>query len=395
MKNRLITPEGTKDFLYEEAITRKNVEQKLKVLYEHRGFFEVVTPSLEFLDVFNLKGHSIPTEYMYKLTDNKGRLMVLRPDSTMPIARLIATRLKGEKLPLRLYYNQSVHLTARSTSGRSDETKQVGIELIGKNSLKADLEVITTATQSLVECGQDTYRLEIGHIGIFNTLVNALNTSDDNKEEIRILIESKNYPALNDLLDKLGDSYEINVIKQLPRLFGGKDVFKKASEIIRDKATIEILKYLETIYDNLLKLGLSEKITVDLGIVNRTDYYTGVVFKGYIEGHGEEVLSGGRYDSLISKFGEDTPAIGFAINVDAVAKALLQTEKPIIAVAKILVFAQDGYEIEGIKHFQKLSSKTICEFSIFDTLDETKAYASEKGISKIDVVSEKIVTINV
>lgn len=392
-KNRLITPEGTKDYLYEEAMTRKSVEMKLRELYEHRGFYEVVTPGLEFLDVFNVKGHSIPIEYMYKLVDTKGRLMVLRPDSTMPIARLIATRLKSEQLPIRLYYNQAVYSATRSMSGRSDEIMQTGIELIGKSSLKADLEVITTAMQALLKCNQKTFRLEIGHIGIFNTLVNALNIDDEIKEQIRLFIESKNYPALNDLLDSLGDSYEVSVIKQLPRLFGDKNVFKKAAAIINDKETIAILNYLEKIYENLQKLGLSDRITVDLGIVNRTDYYTGVVFKGYIEGWGEEVLSGGRYNSLISQFGKDVGAIGFAINVDAVAKALLKEYKPPIIPASVIVFCEEGYEIEGIRYLQELSEQTICEFSIFDTLEETKQYAIAKDIVKIAIVGKEVETI--
>ncbi|WMJ23637.1 ATP phosphoribosyltransferase regulatory subunit [Paludicola sp. MB14-C6] len=395
VKNRLITPEGTKDYLFEEAMVRNNIEHKLRQLYEHHGFYEVVTPSLEFLDVFQVEGHSIPLEYMYKLTDHKGRLMVLRPDSTMPIARLMATRLKGAKLPLRLYYNQAVHFTTRSMSGRSDEIMQAGIELIGQSSLKADLEVISTAIQSFVQCNQHTFRIEIGHIGIFNTLMNSLHIPEEIKEEIRLLIESKNYPALNDLLDKLGNQYEVSVIKQLPRLFGGKEVFKKAASLINDNATIEILNYLETIYDNLLELNLQDKITVDLGIVNRADYYTGVVFKGYIEGHGEEVLSGGRYDSLLSKFGEDMGAIGFAINIDAVAKASINERKPIIPIAKVIVYAEEGYEMKGIRYLEQISKDIKCEYSIFETLEETIIYAKERCINRIDIVSDQIKTIEI
>lgn len=89
LKNQLITPEGTKDFLFEEAAVREEVETLLHTLFKTRGFSEVITPGLEFLDVFSVKGHSIPVEYMYKLSDHKGRLMVLRPDSTMPIGKTL------------------------------------------------------------------------------------------------------------------------------------------------------------------------------------------------------------------------------------------------------------------------------------------------------------------
>lgn len=394
MKNRLITPEGTKDYLFEEAVARKRVEHKLKNLYEQRGFSQVITPSLEFLDVFTVKGHGIPVEYMYKLTDKKGRLMVFRPDSTMPIARLVSTRLKSETLPLRLYYNQAVYSTTRSMSGSSDEIMQTGVELIGKSSLKADIEVISIAIQALLECKQDNFRLEIGHIGIFNTLIGSLKLDEEIKEQIRLLIESKNYPSLNDLLDSLGNSHEISVIKQLPRLFGTEEVFKKASELINDEETRGILSYLENLYIKLKELGFIENITVDLGIVNQTDYYTGVVFKGYIEGYGKEVLSGGRYDSLLSQFGESAGAIGFAINVDAVASALIKENNPRVAVADIIVFSEQGYEIEGIRYIKQISSDKICEYSIFDTLEETRQYAKTKGIKEIHIVSAEILIDN-
>lgn len=388
-KNLLITPEGTKDYLFEEVTTRKSVEKKLSCLFSHRGFYEVVTPSLEFLDVFSVKGHGIPVECMMKLSDAKGRLMVLRPDSTMPIARLAATRLKSETLPLRLYYNQSVISTTRTMSGQSNEIMQMGVELIGKSSLKADLEIISMAINALINCKQDTFRIEIGHIGIFNTIINRLNIEDELKEQIRNLIESKNYPALNDILDTV-DSYEANVIKQLPRLFGDKDVFKKAAEIINDSETIEILNYLENLYNNLKKLGLSDKISVDLGIVNRTDYYTGVVFKGYIEGHGEAVLSGGRYDSLLSQFGEDIGAIGFAINIDAVSRAVLIANNSTLKTVEILVYSEQGYEIEGLRHLQEISQSNLCEYCIYDTLDEAKQYAKSKNIKQINIVTDTV-----
>ena len=123
-QNRLITPEGTKDYLFEEAVLRRNIENKLRDAFAFRGYHEVVTPALEFLDVFTTSENGMPIEQMYKLSDAKGRLMVLRPDSTMPIARLCATRLKNEKLPLRLYYNQPVYSVTPSLRGRSDEMLQ-------------------------------------------------------------------------------------------------------------------------------------------------------------------------------------------------------------------------------------------------------------------------------
>ena len=199
----LITPEGTKDLLFGECIVRRNVENKLLGLFKSRGYSEMITPGLEFFDVFNLNSSYFPQENLYKLTDTKGRLLVMRPDSTMPIARVVATRLKDAVLPLKLCYDQKVYRTEPALKGRSDEIVQTGIELIGSQLRIADLEVISTAVDSLKALGMP-FSLELGHIGIFKELVGRLEVSDHMKEKIRSRIETKNFPALNDLLDSIG-----------------------------------------------------------------------------------------------------------------------------------------------------------------------------------------------
>ena len=127
----LITPEGTRDLLFEECLARRSVERRLKELFARIGYSEVVTPGLEFFDVFNGSTRNFRTENLYKTFDSKGRIIVMRPDSTIPIARLVATRLKDTVMPLRLYYNQRIYENNALLKGRSDETVQAGIELIG------------------------------------------------------------------------------------------------------------------------------------------------------------------------------------------------------------------------------------------------------------------------
>lgn len=323
MKNYdLITPEGTKDYLFGECIVIRDVENTLVELFRKCGYSEMLTPGLEFYDVFNLNSRYFPQENLYKLTDSKGRLLVMRPDTTMPIARVVATRLRDAILPLKLFYNQTVYRTEPALKGRSDEIVQTGIELIGSQLRMADLEVISIAVNSLKSFGME-FSLEIGNIGIFKELVDRLEVTDKVKEEIRRLIETKNFPALNDLLDSLGNNSTIYALKKLPALFGGEEVFEKAEEIMPDENIKNLLDELREVYCNAAELcGNDGVITVDLGLVNKTDYYTGLIIKGYLQGHGEEVLSGGRYDRLISEFGYDVPAIGFAVNVNAVAKLI-------------------------------------------------------------------------
>lgn len=391
-KNKWITPEGTRDLLFEECEARRTVEGILSRVFSGRGFTEVVTPGLEFLNVYDLKTGMMPVEMMYKLVDSKGRLVVLRPDSTIPIARLVATRLKGYQLPIRLFYNQSVFMANPRLKGRSDEVVQTGIEIIGSDSRRADLEVITTAVEALNACKTTDFRLEIGHIGLFHSLISSLKIESEEREEIRRLIESKNYPALNDYLNGLeGDAKTIEILKQLPSLFGGEEVFEKAANLFDDAKTEYILSYLKSIYNDLSALGLKEKISIDLGIVNRTDYYTGVVFRGYIEGFGETVLSGGRYDTLIAEFGTDLPATGFGINVDAVARNLLKTTDDIRAtVPDVLVFGEDGCEMRALMHAKALiESGLVAEYCVLNTAEKAREYAKTKGIGRVDIIGKE------
>lgn len=387
----LITPEGTNDLLFEDCAIRNGIEQKIAGIFSSKGYCEIVTPGIEFFDVFNLRSRYFPQESMYKLVDGKGRLLVVRPDSTMPIARVAATRLREVPLPLRMFYRQNVYRNSPAMRGGSDEIKQMGIELIGSDSRRADLEVITTAIEVLASCDNEKFRFEIGDIGFFRELVNKLDTDDASKEEIRSLIEVKNYPALNDLLDSIGNNKITNALKQLPRLFGGVEVFEKAANLFADEKINKILSDLKAIYNDLSALGYDGKITVDLGIVNKMDYYTGVVMKGYLEGCGDEVLSGGRYNHLLAEFGYDVPATGFAVNIDAAAKLIKRSNTYKAPVADAVVFAENGYEMDGLKYANKLISEGLTvENSVFGTLEETKKYAADRKIRRVISVSDKI-----
>ena len=384
----LITPEGTKDLLFGECIVRRNIENKLMGLFRSRGYSEMITPGLEFFDVFNLNSPYFPQENLYKLTDAKGRLLVMRPDSTMPIARVVATRLKDAVLPLKLCYDQTVYRTEPALKGRSDEIVQAGIELIGSELKIADLEVISTAVDSL-KAMEMPFSLEIGHIGIFRELVSKLDVNDHFKEKIRRRIETKNFPALNDLLDSLGSSPVIDALKKLPALFGGEEVFEKAEELMSDENITRQLEELRAIYRDACEIcGSDGEITVDLGLVNKTDYYTGLIIKGYLQGHGEEVISGGRYDKLISEFGYDVPAVGFAVNVNGIAKVIEKSGAlPQVPAADVIVYAEKGCEAEAFKKAGKLREQgLVVENALFDDLTSVREYAMERKIAKVVVV---------
>ena len=392
-RNDLITPEGTRDLLFEECRVRREVETRLAELFRGFGYSEVVTPGIEFYDAFTGSVRYFRQENLYKLSDSKGRIMVLRPDCTVPIARLAATRLKEAMTPLRLFYTQSVYTNNALLKGRSDEVMQAGIELIGgENSRRADYEALCTALEALASFDKVNFRLEIGHIGYFKELVSKLDVDDDVREEIRMLISSKDFPALNDLLDDIGSNDITNALKQLPSLFGGVEVLDKAAELYTDDSVNEILTYLRTVYTRLSSLGYGDKLTFDLGIVSHIHYYTGIVFRGYLSEVGSSVLTGGRYDNLVASFGKDVPAVGFGVNVDHVARHLekmgaAQSEGPV----DVIVYGEKHYVVEAIGYAQGLVRKgQRVEISLFDTYEDTLAYAREKGIKRIIRLGEKI-----
>ena len=392
-RNDLITPEGTRDLLFGDCLARRAVENKLAELFTRSGYSEVVTPGIEFYDLFSGSSRHFRQEVMYKLTDSKGRLMVLRPDSTIPIARLAASRLAAAKLPLRLYYNQAVYENNALLKGRSDEIAQAGIELIGgENTERADFEAMCLALEALEAFDSDNFRFEIGDIGYFKELVSKLEVEDSIREDIRLLISAKDFPALNDLLDEIGDNEITRALKQLPRLFGGLDVLDRASEMFSDEKTDKILAHLKDVAGKLASLGYEGKISVDLGIVSHANYYTGIVFKGYLSGIGKSVLKGGRYDKLLGEFGRPSPAVGFGVNCDDVANYLRRNSlSPSVSAPDCIVFAERDKSIEAIAFARKLikNGKTA-EVSLYDTLEETESYARTRGIKKICCIGGEV-----
>ncbi|MCL2077639.1 MAG: ATP phosphoribosyltransferase regulatory subunit [Oscillospiraceae bacterium] len=303
-KYNIITPEGTRDLLFNECTVRREIETKLMELFKNRGYSEVITPFLEFYDTFD---SYFPQESMYKLTDSKGRLMVIRPDSTLPIIRLAETRLKDEPRPLKLCYNQTIYRANPKEAGRDDEIAQCGIERIASENWESeDNEILKLAIEALELIAGENYRLEIGNYSFLKCLFKENEIDDKMSEEICKLIEQKNYSALSVM--KIPD-----IFVQLPKLFGGGEVFERAEKLFETDSLKGSLKALKEIYYEMRRNVKGDRITVDLSLTDKQGYYTGVIFNGYAAGYGKPVLSGGMYNV------RNTLAHGFAINVSAVA----------------------------------------------------------------------------
>ncbi len=390
-----VTPEGTKDYIFDECTRKSHVTGSLKKIFKERGYRRVMTPTIEFYDVFGASADYLPQENMYKLMDNKGRLMVLCPDGTIPIARLSATRLLHMEMPLRLYYSHNVYRMANGLRGRSSEIYQCGVELIGSGSMRSDLEIMEMAAASLESISNGAgYRLELCHIGYFKVLMDSLGADEETREEIRRNIEQKNFASLNDLLEQFPNNAAAAALKYLPRLFGGEEVFEQAYALFKDASARESLDYLRNIYNSLQQLGLGDKVIIDLGLVNQAEYYTGIIFRGYFNEVGEPVLSGGRYDNLLSDFGADFPAVGFAVNVD-LASSIVEKHPPLTA--DVLVMAsEDSYLVKAIQYRKQLIAKgQIVENCVLDDRAEAIRYAARCGIAQVHVIGKTTEIIDV
>lgn len=386
-KLNLTIPEGTRDLLYREARLYDAVCADFNRIYESAGFSRISTPTVENYDLFTKVNPSLKEENIYKLTDNTGHLLVIRPDNTTPIARVVATKLKSAPLPQKLYYNQHIYRVNSDYSGMRNEVLQSGIELVGASGIKSDLLCIMTALDTLRSLGLN-FKLEIGHVGYFNALISRMSLTDDEVMTVRSFVEAKNFVSLG-MFDK---NLQNDVIRELPLLYGNEEVFERAEALAGDNTdALAALDYVRSLYSALCAAGYADYIMVDMSMVHKFDYYTGTVMRGYIDRAGEPVLKGGRYDKLLCQFDYDVPATGFAINVCAVCDALIKSgklgeNKPSDAV----VF----YDKDSLGAAIKLKDDyaeggRVCELSVFDTFEETEAYAKAMNIDKvIDLTKE-------
>ncbi len=368
------TPEGSRDRLFSATRLFRQNERRIRSLLEARGYDEIITPSLEYYDVFTQAGSSIGQEKMYKLTDRNGRLLVLRPDNTTPIARVVTTKLDDDALPLRLYYVQKVHRASSLHRGHSTEVMQAGAELLGARGMMADLDILTAAFEALAAVKGETFRIELSHAAIYKALIHSLDVDAKTAETIRRHIENKSYAALGDVLEPYRDREAYRALGALPMLFGGGEVLEEISALTDNREVLDAVAYLRDLIDAITAAGFGENIMIDLGLVQEIDYYTGMMLRGYMGGAGAPVLVGGRYDSLCAKFGKDIPATGFAIDIDALSDSVeLKTEKT----AEELVFCGAGDLKHALRYIHE--SAQLAELAPCDSKAEAIQLAKKKG----------------
>lgn len=358
---RNVIPEGMRDFTTEECIKREKLVGVITELFKKWGYREVLTPTLEYYETFNHKTQSLKEEDLFKFFDNTGRILVLRPDMTVPVARVVSTKLKDIKPPIKLFYTANVFRVHESLAGRRNEYLDCGIEFLGIDKKYSDLEVLVTAIETLKSVGENSFKLEIGNVNILKAAMCDMNLNGEEMNTIAELVDKKSLTALSNFLNTLNisDEHKQFLIK-LPWLFGEADVIEEAKKLAFNKEILNSVLYLEELYYMLKELGYEEFVSIDMAMVQRLDYYTGIIFKGYVNGIGSFVLGGGRYDKLTEVFGRELAAIGFSIKVDllidhynykeekASFKILIEEKTVISSMKNAIELTKSGERVEFI-----------------------------------------------
>ena len=322
-KELLHTPEGVRDVYGKECARKLTIENKINKIFNLYGFHNVQTPTFEFFDIFNKERGSVPSKNLYKFFDREGNTLVLRPDLTPSIARIAAKNYMDVNVPIKLCYNANTYINNSELQGKLKEITQLGCELIGDDSVEADAEMVALVVNSLKSAGFDKFLVEIGQVDFYKGLLEECGFEDDVEEELRVRIENKNFFGVEELLDSKDIPSNVkDTFLKLPSLFGSSDVLDKAKELATNEKSLKAIEKLEEVYSILVDYGVADYISFDLGMLSNFNYYTGIIFKAYTYGTGDAIVAGGRYDKLLSQFGKDSAAIGFAVYMDQLLMAM-------------------------------------------------------------------------
>ena len=324
MKEKLLhTPEGVRDIYNSECKRKSAVEKRTHHILELYGYQDIETPTFEFFDIFNSDTGTVSSVEMFKFFDRNNNTLVLRPDMTPSIARSVAKYYSACEFPLRLSYRGNTFLNNRSYQGKLTEKTEMGAELINDDSPEADAEGIIMMIDCFLAAGLTDFRIDIGQAEFYKGIMDALEASEEVKEQIHEYIENKNALGMEILLSDLSmkDCYR-NILLEYNDLYGDVTMLEKAKKLTINPRCQAAIARLEEVYEVLKLYGYEKYVSFDLGMVNHFDYYTGIIFKAYTYGTGDAIVAGGRYDKLLSQFGKDSAAIGFAVYMDQLLMAM-------------------------------------------------------------------------
>jgi ATP phosphoribosyltransferase regulatory subunit len=319
MSNRIIhVPPGSQDLLPDAVRVRRRIQRTWFSLAESRGYEEVIPPTFEYEEVFTRSGGAELSSSLIRFIDQDGRIVALRADFTSAIARVAATRFAGGNGPLRLCYAGKVYRQEPEGGRRGREIFQLGAELIGEPGVDADLEIVRLAIDTLEALGVKDFQVNVGEVRFVRPLLAGLGPLE--AERLRLAIDRRDRRALAEAARQIGPPAAVaRALIELPELIGRGDVLQRARSLASSgeaEAAVERLREL----DAALTDRERAHVVYDLGEVRGLGYYTGFQFEVFAAGVGRAIGTGGRYDDLLALYGSESPAVGLALETDALAE---------------------------------------------------------------------------
>ena len=328
MKEQLLhTPEGVRDIYGSEFVRKFELQHTLFDVMNSYGYQGIETPTFEFFDVFGKEVGTVPSNELYKFFDKEGNTLVLRPDMTPSIARAVSKYFHGND-PIRLCYMGSTFINHDKYQGRLKESTQLGAELMGDSSVKADVEMISMLVAALQKAGLKEFQISLGQVQFFRSLLLEADLDPETEDALRFQISNKNIFAVEELLAGADMPESLKkAFSALTTLAGSVEVLEKAKRLTDNEKALKAISILEDIYEGLKGCSCEKYVSFDLGMLSKYNDYTGIIFRAYTFGSGEAIVKGGRYDKLLSHFGRKLPAVGFAIVIDQLMLALERKEE--------------------------------------------------------------------
>ena len=304
-------PAGVRDWLPQEFAYKREIEEIIRGVFRTWSYAEMLTPTFERYESLERGLGEKLMQQTFRFTDPLGSQLALRTEMTTPIARVVSARLRNATLPLRLSYIATGFRYEEPQLGRMREFTQAGAELIGGPGVDAEAEVLFMAMETLDAVGLSDARFDINDAAIVDGILQAAGHDGDELRRYKQLIADRNLVAIED-----------ETIRRLAMSRGRDDVLDEMRALCKTPQSISALQRLERVLERASALGYRDRINVDFALLRDLEYYTGFVFEGYIGDLGFSLCGGGRYDSLLPRFGYDVPAVGWMVGVERILLAL-------------------------------------------------------------------------
>ena len=310
------TIEGFENIQYQGFRSLAAIEARLKKLYQSYGYHQISIPTFESFDQF-ITDNTIPGDELFKFISRKGKVLALKPDATLSVARMAAINHHDPGEIIKFFYQTNIYRHFAAPSDVKKEITQMGVEFFGDTAPECDGEIIALAIESLRANGITDIQIDMGHVGYINYLLDELALSESDRTALISLIDNKNIGDIRAFLDaRECDPAIAEIVLQLPQLYGKpRETFERMRTLCMNDKMRAVVADLQAIYRHLEAVGLADAVTFDLGFTNAMHYYSDLVFKAYVGGWGAPIIDGGRYDTLSRKFGIDRPACGFAVDL--------------------------------------------------------------------------------